>query len=142
MSETRDRLNQAESFAVLKLIEANGQKDGEFWVYNDGWSDERIADDVKVPVTGVAHRRKEVFGLLRTGRGTSNQSLEPRIDAIDVQLRALRVNDFDMVKRIEALEKAMSILLRGANDIVSKEQLEALKQRYNGSISTQQKRPV
>lgn len=129
------RLSQSEVFEVMKLIEAHGKRidDGRF-EYEPGWSDERVASDLKVDAQSVAFRRREVFGKLYfRGANADKEELLARVTTLEVGSRTSRVSVFELTKRVEALEKAVNILLTGPSRVgVEQKKLDELKQHFNG----------
>lgn len=130
MNVTRDRLSSSQQFAVMKLIEANGEKRGEYWIYNPGWDDERVAKEAGgANIFGVARCRKQVFGLLRKTGPTGH---DDKFEEIESQLRQRRVAQYHLEKRVESLEKALNVLL--TSHTVPKEKLEQLRQHFSGQV--------
>lgn len=134
MTKEYNRLTVAKQFQVLKLIEANGERDAEFFRYADGWSDERIASDVGVPLQSVKYRRREVFGDIRPTRYASAPS--PRIDDLETGLRVLRVATYQLTKRVESLEKALNVFITaGGSQSIPRDKLEELRRHFNGVVT-------
>lgn len=128
----KGKMSPRQSFEIMKMIEAHGTKNGDFWEYEAGWDDERIARELDLNLRAVVYRRLDAFGPTRPSSRAN--PLEPRIDAIETQMRALRVYDFELAKRVEALEHSLNILLRGMNrdGVVNSEALAKLKEHFNG----------
>lgn len=59
--------------AVQKAIEANGTFDEAtgFWVYNEGWNDQRVSQETGATREAVAHTRSQTFGRVRRGPGAN-----------------------------------------------------------------------
>jgi hypothetical protein len=127
---TKDRLTSAQQFAVMKLIEANGDKQGEYWIYHSGWDDERVSREAgNANLFGVARCRKQVFGLLRKGPSTYDDTFE----TIESELRQRRVAQYQIEKRVESLEKALNVLL--STHTVPKDKLEQLREHFSGMVT-------
>jgi hypothetical protein len=135
---TIERLSSKQAFAVMKLIEEHGKKEGDYWIYNEGWDDERVAAETDCNLFGVRHRRKEVFGNLRhgqTGTRVEIAGLEARIATLELESKTSRAERYKIEKRLEHLEKALNILLSAPNrDAIPKEKLKALREHFNGIV--------
>lgn len=104
----------AQSFNVMKMIEANGKKKGSIWIYNPGWSDERIAIETGTSATSVKYRRREVFGNLYN-RNKANKKLNKTIDVSDNGADLQKVLDaiMELSDRIQHLETELGVQLKG-----------------------------
>ncbi len=128
---TIDRMTVQQTFGILKMLEANGKKVGEYWEFNDGWSDERIAREFKVPATAVAYRRKEAFGQLRRGsRFDGNPELAAKLETLETSAQATRVAIYKLEKRCEALEKTLNALMTAPNREVLMDKIKDLQAMY------------
>lgn len=128
MKKDYNRPTVAQQFQVLKLIEANGARAGEFFIYNDGWSDERISSDVGVPLQSVQYRRREVFGDIRPTARMYADLPSPRIDELETGLRVQRVATYQLTKRVESLEKALNVFITaGGSQSIPRDKLEELR---------------
>lgn len=126
-----ERLSVGKAFEVLKAIEDNGKKDGDLFVYNTGWDDQRIAALAGVHVQSVAYRRKEAFGELRRGSARS----DGRFTKLEIQAQSFRVEVADLKTRMDAMEKALNILLQAPNrGALSPDAIEKLKHHFNGQV--------
>lgn len=130
---SRTHLKVADEFRLMKLIEANGQMDGDWWVYNDGWSDERISEETGIGIQPIRSRRQQVFGKMRERQGGRRSKDERTLDELRVQMQALRVADHEQQKRLEALEKVVNLLMSGQNvDRVTADKIKELKNHFSG----------
>ena len=84
-------LNTEEQYKLLKLIEANGEKRDGFWVYSQGWTDERIAAESGIEIATVRRRRQQVFGntRLKIAKRDAVALLEKRIAALEAIVNRL-----------------------------------------------------
>ena len=125
-------LTGADEFKALKLIEANGKTapDGCF-VYNTGWSDWKIATEIGCQEGQVARRRKDIFGnLRRTSTEASETSAE--IEKLTTQAQGFRVDMYRLTQRVEAIEKAINLLLTApVREGLSKDHLKQLERHFN-----------
>ena len=132
-----NRLTAKQTFEVMKLLEANGSVSGEHYAFHDGWSDERIAKDVGVPVVAVQSRRRDVFGKLMMS-GPHGSRNDERFAALEQNDREMRVKTFQLEQRVASLEKAINIFLTaGSKDggPITSDMLRRLKEHYNGRPS-------
>lgn len=137
--KTPSRLSQGDTFKALKMLEEHGKMVGEFFEYEIGWDDDRVAKELGCSVQQIEYRRKEVFGNLkkaRHGRDAEIEALEARVETLDVEARALRVKNYELTKRMESAEKAINLLLMApalehnqSNDMRTK--LKDLKAHYS-----------
>jgi hypothetical protein len=58
-------LTNVQRFHVMETLKVNGATDGKWFKFNDGWSDERIAQQVDCGVQQVASIRRDCFGDLK-----------------------------------------------------------------------------
>jgi hypothetical protein len=94
----KNQLDYKARFAVGEAIKANGQMVGEYWVYNEGWSDERVAKELSVTEHNVGAARRALFGELKRGSppGTNPiarlfdnmAAMEARLAEVERQLAA------------------------------------------------------
>ncbi len=81
-----------EQLAMHNLIAKHLHKDGDFWAYDEGWSDEAIAKAVN-PDFNYQHAqgiRTASFGKLRPrSGGLSPLALEKRVDELEAIVRKL-----------------------------------------------------
>lgn len=94
-----NRLTPPQRFAAMKLIEANGTREGDLYKYNIGWDDARVAALVGVDMKVIAHARKPVFGRLVRG-----ENGEGSIASVKARLEQLEAANHDLALRVEALE--------------------------------------
>ena len=88
---------------INELLRTELKKEGEYWVYSDGWSDEVIAEGVRkkfgAPITAkhVAGYRGEIYGSLRE-KPNSVATIEARVEArlarMSAQLTEIRKEPF------------------------------------------------
>lgn len=137
-SVERNRMSQAAQFAAMKLIEANGRRDGQYWQYNDGWNDLRIATEVNKSLgescseLSIAYRRTQVFGKLKPtpGSGGTRESHAVAIGELRIADQAQRVAMYRLERRIEHMEKALNIVMLEPNRETMKEKLQSLAQHF------------
>ena len=85
----------------------------------------------------VATQRRRVFGKTRGyGNREGGPGVQQRVETLEVGARTLRVADFELAKRVEALEKALNILLSAPNrEGIPKEQLVELRKHFSGRVT-------
>lgn len=132
---SRSRLSAFQSFQVLKLIESNGKMNGEFFVYNDGWSDSKIASDLNVDVDSVFYRRKKVFGNLKL-YNSNIVELVSNISSLELSIKDLKVSNFKLDDRMRCIEKAVNVLLNEMSSVPNKSKINpdtlvSLKKYFN-----------
>jgi len=80
-------------------------------VYSEGWSDERVAEELGLGLNSVQNRRNEEYGALRTHRRRDAEAAQ--VDTIKNMsyMLANAIGEIqDLRRRVDALEKA-----RGGN---------------------------
>lgn len=130
-------LTGAKEYHLNKTIEAHGKREGDYWEYEVGWDDQRVADEVGVAVYHVSKRRRDIFGDIRSRAPNKDGllALAAKVETLELGARTLRVADYEMGKRVEALEKALNILLSAPNrDGIPKEKLEELRNHFAGRV--------
>lgn len=133
------RLRGADEFKALKLIEANGRLVDGCFVYNVGWSDFKIARDIGCNEGAIARRRTEIFGPLKrvtVGGGAEAKEMAAEIEALKSQAQAMRVDNFRLTQRVEALEKNFNVLLTAPNQEALREKLADLRKHFSKSPAT------
>lgn len=86
----RSNIDRAQIYAIAKTLEAVGKVDGQYYEYNDKWSDRRVAETHKCTEHNVAGVRKQVFGPISAGQKPGSQSvLHQRLASIETRLDAL-----------------------------------------------------
>jgi hypothetical protein len=107
----RRALSNIQRFQIMETLKANGTKDGEkWWLFSDGWSDERIAKQFDCGETQVASIRRDCFGDLKptTANGHSPVAVMfAEIKALKERVAALE-GDSKLLDRIKALEAAQT----------------------------------
>lgn len=135
---TKDRLNRTENFAVMKLIESHGKRlENGLFEYEPGWSDDRVATDLGVGKIAVSNGRREVFGKLYFKAATSNKAeTDQRLNTLEVASKASRVVHYELGRRVEALERAINLLLTAPNrEGLDRNKLEELRRHFNGTVT-------
>lgn len=138
-SVERNKMSQAAQFAAMKLIEANGRREGQYWQYNDGWNDIRIANEVNKSLganyseTSIAYRRTQIFGKLKPlpGSGGTRETHAVAIGELRIADQARRVEIYQLQRRIEHMEKALNIVMIEPNRDIMKAKLQALSDHFN-----------
>jgi hypothetical protein len=91
----RRALTNLQRFQAMELLKTNGKTDGQWYVYAEGWSDERIAQILTCGETQVASIRRDCFGDIKPTTAAGHSPLS----VLFGEVKALR-------ERVEKLEKA------------------------------------
>lgn len=67
-------LSPLEGHHLMGMIENNGRNKDGYWIWNEGWSDQVIADKLDISVAIVRHRRSNYYGVLKKMGNSSNDS--------------------------------------------------------------------
>ncbi len=93
---SRTRLTNRERFAIEKFIEQNGSEtDQGFWRYNDGVSEQSIAQQFKTTGKTISNVRLKTFGALEQHASRSRSAvveLTNRVDELEQRLTRLEDN--------------------------------------------------
>lgn len=85
---------------ALALLDEHCRKSGtKYCVYDEGWSDERIAKEIGASLTSIANLRKREIGVIRTNFDVGHESRAMAM--VDDRIAALE-------RRIELLEAAVT----------------------------------
>ena len=135
MTRTYQSLTRLQEFEIMKLLEANGVKNGPLYQYKIGWNDEVIADKFGCKTTMIAKRRRDAFGDLNHRRANTDPESKSRvaadIETLKTGAAAQRVEYHRLSQRLEALEKTINILLTApVREGLSPERLRELKGHF------------
>lgn len=102
MKKNSDRhppMSVADTFKMMKTIEANGSTDEDgYWSYNDGWSDRDIAAMFNCHEKTVTVKRAKTFGRLKHAGNTirSVKELTERMDQLEQRLMILEMKNIKL----------------------------------------------
>lgn len=84
-------LNFKERMKIHKLLTENGKMDIGYYVYNNGWNDERVAKEVggQVKFGHVANHRLSEFGKIAAPMLASKYNVMEEIENLKKRLDAL-----------------------------------------------------
>lgn len=93
-------------YEISRTIEDNGKSVGEFWEYNDGWDDKKVARQCGVNTNTTCHIRLTVFGkLTKTALMESGQVS----NVMDTYSRLSHIAE-DLADRLQRIEKFLGDL--------------------------------
>ena len=73
MTVARKHLTRQQQFEISKFIEASGSKGADgYWVYNQGVTDQTIAEKFSAPLVPVQSLRIDLFGKMKLLPGKAN----------------------------------------------------------------------
>jgi hypothetical protein len=89
----RPALTNLQRFQIMETLKANGTKDGDkWWLFSEGWSDERIAKQFNCGESQVASIRRDCFGDLKpavSNTGGIMPIVWDRIKALEARVQQL-----------------------------------------------------
>jgi phage host-nuclease inhibitor protein Gam len=88
----RQYLSFSQRVQIYNFIKTMGKVNGEHWEYNEGWSDQRVAEQFKVSHGNVATVRSEL-GKLRTYTGAPFAKKIAELEAKVERLEKALAND-------------------------------------------------
>jgi hypothetical protein len=101
MPKIKNQLDYKARFALGEAIKANGQMVGEYWAYNDGWSDERVAKELAVTDNNVRAARLALFGELKRGSPPGTNPIARLFD----QMTAVEARLAEVERQLAASKK-------------------------------------
>jgi hypothetical protein len=106
--ETRKgaKLLLEEAMEVSLLLRDHGSKEGDCYVYHEGWSDERIRQTVKTKasVDAIIRARQGKYGKIRSEIRVKAAKPAKRIEALEAAFAEIKADVANLAKRITALE--------------------------------------
>jgi predicted lipoprotein len=91
MATTRQVATRTQIIQMNRLLEEHVEKlaDGLCIYKTDGWSDQRVADELKCPLSSVRGFRVELFGKLKSVAPPETKELAERVEALDGKVEQL-----------------------------------------------------
>jgi hypothetical protein len=89
----RRALTNLQRFQAIELLKTNGATDGQWYLFSEGWSDERIAKILDCGEHQVASIRRDCFGDLKpavSNTGGIMPIVWERIKALEADVAALK----------------------------------------------------
>lgn len=96
---------------VYKLLEEHLSADGDRFIYDEGWSDARVARTVNAALPGVKQFRNKEFGSLRSSENPKHG-------------KSLTIRIHDLERRMARLEKIFGAHRDVRDDETASEELE------------------
>lgn len=92
--------------SFMETIVSKPKKPGDYISYSSGWDDEKVGQRFGYPAQSIARFRKEVFGNLAPGAGSTPVSLlwerlsklEARVNALEAQKNGSAIDDEDIIQ--------------------------------------------
>jgi hypothetical protein len=134
----RQYLSFSQRVQIYNFIQTVGMVKGEYWEYNEGWSDAKVAEQFKASLGNVITVRQEL-GKLKTFTGAVYfnriAELEARIETLEQygeRIYTAKLTEInERLNRLEALlDRQVNVLLNANKELEAKINKLQLKEHF------------